>query len=234
MLRGLLKRAVLNRSKLMRAEKQFVCLELSCEVIYCLWDKLPDAVKPYFAKKICVTGALYTGKAKLVRQLAADFHTVHVADQSGKIYYNLERECTRGDLEKIAMLHTVTADALVEQANRIIISDSDALVTRLWYEHLFGEVPARIKELSDVQRFDLYLVTDSANLDFRASNTFTCQEDWHAFTGRVKDALDSRGWRYIVLDNALIARRHTNATVAIENLTWETKGPSQMSWISQK
>lgn len=201
---------------------------------YRLWDKLPDAVKPYFAKKICVTGAPYTGKAKLVRQLAQDFNTVHVADQSGKVYNSLERECTRDDLEKIAMLHTVTADALIEQANRVIISDSDALLTRLWYEHIFGEVPARIKELSDVRRFDLYLLTDSSNLNFRPSNTFTNERDWHAFTGSVKDALDSRGWRYIVLDNALVARRHTNATVAIENLKWETKGPSKMSWILQE
>ena len=197
------------------------------------WEYFPDAVKPYFAKKVCITGAPFTGKADLVRNLAEDFSTVKVVDQSSKFYNPLERTCTRADLEKIAMLHQVTADALLEQANKVIICDSDALLTRLWYEKIFTDAPERIKELSNIQRFDLYVLTDSANMNFRESNTFKSADEWHAFTQTIKGALEERGWPYVTLDSHQKAKRHTNAVNAINDLRWITEGKNKMRWMQR-
>src|SRR3989338_1860405 len=46
------------------------------------WDHFPDAVKPFFAKKICITGGPSTGKARLARALAKHYNTPLIGDVS--------------------------------------------------------------------------------------------------------------------------------------------------------
>src|SRR5690606_30969066 len=123
-------------------------------------------------KKVCIIGGPYTGKAKLADNLSRHYGTPMIDDVSESVYNADERGSTPEDLIKIATLHTVRAKALLEQANKVIISDSDTLLTYVWYKALFGEPPKYLTELANTKRFDLYLLTDSKNEPFRASHSF--------------------------------------------------------------
>lgn len=194
------------------------------------WEHFPDAVKPFFAKKVCIIGAPYTGKAQLARSIAEHYKTTLVTDVSDAIYNPELRGSTREDLEAIASLHTIRANALLEQANKVIVSDSDALLTRLWYQTLFGEPPQRLKELSDAKRFDLYLLTDSNGVDYRPSHSFPEESSWHEFTDFIRQDLTEREWPFIELKDYSLPRRVTKAVVAIDELLWESGENGQIGW----
>lgn len=196
------------------------------------WGSFPDAVKPFFAKKICIVGAPYTGKADLAKELAADYNTVLISEASKRVYNSENRGASRRDFEKIASLHKVQTDALLEQSNRVIISDTDIFLTKVWYETVFGQAPSeRMQELADQKRFDLYVLTDTHGVDFRPSNSFPSEESWHNFTKTIQKNLNEKGWPYIHLKENSSPKRFTNSVIAIDDLRWKTSGPNKMSWV---
>lgn len=198
------------------------------------WDFFPDAVKPFFAKKVCIIGGPFTGKAKLAEQLARVYHTPVVSDASPAIYNADERGSTPEDLLDIAALHTVRANALLEQANRVIISDSDTLLTSVWYDTLFGEPPTHLKARADKKRFDLYLLTDSSDMPFRPSHSFPDEASWHAFTEKIQDNLEARAWPFVRLMNPDIPKRITQSCVAIDEMIWESGEQGSIGWKVRK
>ncbi len=198
------------------------------------WEHFPDAVKPYFAKKICVVGGPFTGKATLTDRLARVYNTPVVSDASSAIYDSNQRGSTPEDLLDIAALHTVRANALLEQANRVIVSDSDALLTRVWYETLFGDPPEHLKALADKKRFDLYLLTDSADTPFRPSHSFPNEKSWHEFTQNIQENLEQRGWPYVRLINPDVAKRVTQSCVAIDEMIWESGDSRPIGWRARE
>src|SRR6185295_5883904 len=44
------------------------------------WDDLPECVRPYYVRRVCVFGPESTGKSTLARDLARRLGTVHVAE----------------------------------------------------------------------------------------------------------------------------------------------------------
>ena len=51
-------------------------------------------------------------------------------------------------------------DALARQANRILISDTDALATGIWHERYLSKKSAEVEAIAASHRHDLYLLTD--------------------------------------------------------------------------
>lgn len=189
------------------------------------WDYFPDAVKPYFSKKVCIIGAPYTGKAKLAKALSNHYSSPLIGDVSEKVYDANKRGCTIEDLDKIALLHDAHAAALLQQTNKVTICDSDALLTKYWAEAVFGKSTDILEELTEQNKFDLYLVTDTNGCKFKKSHSFPNKKSWDAFTKFICNKLDTRNPRpqQMYLTNSLFPRRVTDAIVAIDNLKWDSK-----------
>lgn len=133
---------------------------------YKYFEYLPNCVRPYYTKKICIIGTESCGKTTLVRNLAKYFNTTHVeeagryiCDAAGGIdnmqpYHYFEILFKHKQLEKEAL----------ENANKVLIIDTDSLITLYYYQlgfentnelnKAFEKVAKGISMLND---YDLYI-----------------------------------------------------------------------------
>ncbi len=124
------------------------------------WEYITDSAKPYFVKKICITGTESTGKSTLTEKLAAYYETEFVPEMAREIIKETD-ECTEQHLKEIAELHAKTINEKIQTANKLLFVDTDLNITRSYSEFLFHKkllVPGWI-ELANV--FDLYLYLDN-------------------------------------------------------------------------
>ncbi len=109
-------------------------------------------------KTVCLHGPESTGKTTLARELAAHFKTVAVPE-FGRIYCEIfGNECDVEDLRAIRRGHDLMAEAGRRKAKRILILDTDAVMTAVWADILLGSRPADLDRIDDPA--DLYLLCD--------------------------------------------------------------------------
>jgi HTH-type transcriptional regulator, transcriptional repressor of NAD biosynthesis genes len=124
------------------------------------WASLPDIVKPYFLKRVCIFGPESTGKSTLAAALAKHFETLHAAEYARPLLDPKGGRCDWDDITRIARGQAATEDALAQQANRVLICDTDVLTTVVWSEILFGSVPEQVRQMAEHRQYDLYLLLD--------------------------------------------------------------------------
>lgn len=133
---------------------------------YKYFDYLPNVVRLYYTKKVCVVGTESCGKTTLVRNLAKYFNTTHVeeadryiCDEAGGIdnmqkYHYFEILFKHKQLENDAM----------KSANKVLLIDTDSLITLYYYNLGFNDKDSLNKSFNDVatgisnlNNYDLYL-----------------------------------------------------------------------------
>jgi HTH-type transcriptional regulator, transcriptional repressor of NAD biosynthesis genes len=124
------------------------------------WRFVPECVRPYFVKRVCLFGPESTGKSTLARDLAARFDTVFVAEFARGLLDPKQGVCHPGDIPLIARGQAAAEDALARRANKILFCDTDLLLTTIWSEVLFGECPDWIRATAQQRQYDLYLLLD--------------------------------------------------------------------------
>ena len=112
------------------------------------WRFLPEPVRPYFAKRVCVFGPESTGKSTLARHLAAALDTVYVHEYARPLLDCKGGRCDEIDLPRIARGQAAAEDAMVRQCHRVLVTDTDCLTTRVWSEVLFARVDPEVERLS--------------------------------------------------------------------------------------
>ena len=164
------------------------------------WHMLPECVRPYFVKRVCVFGPESTGKSTLARDLARHFDTVFAWEYARPLLDPQGGRCTEGDIPRIVRGQVATEEALAAQANRVLFCDTDVLTTTVWSDVLFGDCPAWVRELAGRRRYDLYLLTDVDVpwVDDR-QRFFSEQHVRRGMFNRFRAALDSGGRRYEVI-----------------------------------
>jgi len=108
--------------------------------------------------KIAITGPESTGKSTLAEKLATHYQTVWVPEYARTYVGNLDRPYTLQDIEAIAKGQLALKGQLQEQATRLLFSDTDLLVIKIWSEHAFGHCPDWILEQLAGQDYNLYLL----------------------------------------------------------------------------
>jgi HTH-type transcriptional regulator, transcriptional repressor of NAD biosynthesis genes len=135
---------------------------------FSVWHFLPRPVRAYYAKTVCLCGPESTGKSTLARQLAAYFKTI-TAPEYGRTYCEVfGTECDAEDLRAIARGHEALSAAARLRANRLLIQDTDAVMTAVWADMLLGHRPDDLNRIA--RTADLYLLTD-IDLDWRDDGT---------------------------------------------------------------
>lgn len=125
------------------------------------WKYLPEIVKSYYVKKICICWPESTWKSTLTKKLAAYFKTVHV-NEYARDYLSLKKnqECIFEDIEKIVRWHKASELALYEQSNKFIFVDTDIITTHIRSDILFSKIPKYVENYIDEKDYDLYLLLD--------------------------------------------------------------------------
>lgn len=102
---------------------------------------------------VVLFGAESTGKTQLGRALSARYGTIFLPE-FGRSYCEINgTDCTRSDLIEIGEWQQKTI-AEARDDGRLIISDTDALMTAAWAEMMLGDIPS---QLLAAPKADLYL-----------------------------------------------------------------------------
>ncbi|MBC7804880.1 MAG: AAA family ATPase, partial [Akkermansiaceae bacterium] len=116
------------------------------------WEYLLPATRPYFAKRVAIVGPESAGKTTLAERLAKRFGTTF-APEYARTYLEtiptaeLERLYAPGGFDAETMHHFVrgqaaSVEAMVRQCDRIVFSDTEAIVTAMYCDLFLGDVPA--------------------------------------------------------------------------------------------
>lgn len=126
--------------------------------IYKNWDHMPEVVRAHFTKRICVFGPESTGKSTITQHLVTGYKTVAVPEY-GRTYTEMfGPEITPKDMEHIMFGHIASTRALLPKANRVLICDTDPVLSAVWSDLLTGQRDSLFDNYNDP--CDLYLLMD--------------------------------------------------------------------------
>jgi NadR type nicotinamide-nucleotide adenylyltransferase len=159
------------------------------------WQYLPDCVRPYFVKRVCLCGPESTGKSTLSMQLAQAFHTVAVPEYARSLLMTQGGRVGEEDMPVIARGQVASEDALARRANRVLICDTDALTTAVWSEALFGRCSDAVHDVATGRRYDLTLLLD-VDVPWVADSVRYLPDHRASFRERLERALTEAGRSY--------------------------------------
>jgi HTH-type transcriptional regulator, transcriptional repressor of NAD biosynthesis genes len=110
-------------------------------------------------RTVCLHGPESVGKSVLAEALAAHFDTVFVPEYGRTYCEAFGTDLDNSDLLKIAQVQAATAQAAAQQANRLLVLDTDPLMTALWSDMMLGQRDPWFVAFEDTA--DLYLLLDT-------------------------------------------------------------------------
>ncbi len=184
---------------------------------YAYWRYLPGPVRPYYLRRVTLFGAESTGKTTLAAQLARHFDTV-VAPEYGRFHTEAfgAGATTPEDMRQIVMGHLAGVAAASLRANRVLIEDTDPVLTAIWSDTLAGTRDPWFAGYADYP--DLYLFCD-IDLPWVRDDVryFSDPDDRRRFHLACERELLSRGVKFVRISGAPEIRR-AKAIEAVEHL----------------
>ncbi len=167
------------------------------------WQLLPAPVRAHYVKTVCLHGPESTGKSTLAGGLAAHFQTI-AAPEYGRTYCEVfGSECDTNDLRAIARGHYALTAAARRQANRVLIQDTDAVMTAVWADMLLKQRPADLDAVREVA--DLYLLC-SIDISWKDDGTrytaLSADETRRQFFDLCESELKRRELPYVVVSGS--------------------------------
>ncbi|HAZ7574254.1 AAA family ATPase [Legionella sp. PATHC032] len=133
------------------------------------WDSLASFVKPDFLLKVAIIGPESSGKTTLTKILSSHYETTFVPEYARlylePILYERGINVSKMNFTNNDFLHIIHGQQIFEtiqgkNAVRILFSDTDPLLTTLWYRWIMKTpAPLEIVNLALTSSYDLYLVT---------------------------------------------------------------------------
>lgn len=108
--------------------------------------------------RVVITGPECTGKTTLTGQLAAHYQAKGIPEFARDYVAGLNRHYTYQDVEHIAK---VQRDQINDGANpgvRLLFMDTYLIVTKIWFEVVYHQVPKWIEEELQRKQIDLFLL----------------------------------------------------------------------------
>jgi len=130
--------------------------------LYDHWDKLPDCVKSYFAKKVAIVGTESCGKSTLTKKLAKFYNTNFVHEVGRDYCERYSNQLTSEMFDQIAIEHYLLQIKKSRESNRVLFIDSEAVVTQYYLNMYFKGAKSRlVEEIIKLQKYDLVLFLES-------------------------------------------------------------------------
>ena len=110
-------------------------------------------------KKIVITGPESTGKTTLAEALAQRLNAILIPEYARSYVEKLNRPYTYSDVEKIAQ-HQMDEEGKYSDygASGILLMDTWLIVTKVWFEVVYGTAPEWIENWISTDDIDLFLV----------------------------------------------------------------------------
>ena|ERR1700722_10837709 len=110
--------------------------------------------------RIAIVGPESTGKSELSKDLAKHFNTCYVPEYAREYIGELERPYTIDDIVAISKGQMELEDQMAEKANKILICDTNLVVTKIWAEHVFKQYPDWILSNLKKRHYAFHLLTN--------------------------------------------------------------------------
>jgi NadR type nicotinamide-nucleotide adenylyltransferase len=179
------------------------------------WRHIPRCVRPYFAKRVSIFGPESTGKTTLTGDLAAAFETSWVPEWARSLLDARGGQLEGLDWTEIIRGQVASEEALVRDANRVLLCDTDPLATVVWAEALHATLPPEVERAAYERRYDLTLLL-APDVEWVADPVryLPGRSEW--FFERCVAALEKAGRRYVVVRGDFAARL-LSATSAVSS-----------------
>ena len=182
------------------------------------WDYLLPEARPHFVKRIVIVGPESSGKSTLTKWLAARLQTSHVTEYGRTFQESIGRDLTLADMTLIARAHRASEDAAALHSNRVLIVDTEAIITTMWSRIFCDAVPDEVEAFTHEERYRLYLLTlprdEWADDGWRVHPEFSKRM---AFFDEVRAHLESRNRPYQILHGTW-EERQEQALLAAQSL----------------
>ena len=125
------------------------------------WEYIVGSARPFFAKKILITGTESCGKTTLTKKLAKIYYTSW-SEELGRYYSHDylggdESAFTDDDFKRIAHLQYEQDLTALKSANKVCFFDTDAIVTSYYANIYLGHKISSINSFVDPKKYDLIL-----------------------------------------------------------------------------
>ena len=110
-------------------------------------------------KRIVITGPESTGKTELARTLAEKMGTLWIPEYARHYVETLGREYSYDDVEKIAKYQVAQETEFISKINDgILIFDTWLIITKVWFDVVYGRCPDWLPAQIKSSEIDLFLV----------------------------------------------------------------------------
>ncbi len=183
------------------------------------WHHLPAPVRAYFAQTVCVVGPESTGKSALVRNLASRFKTVGLAEYGRTHTDTFGTAVSAEDLCRIVRGHRSAEFAAKRNANRILVSDTDPLMTCVWADMLLGQRPECLLDTGPIADYYLLMDVDVPWVD-DGTRYFPAHEDRSRFMSLCRAELERRGADYVLVRGDWQVRFEESVSAILTRFPW--------------
>lgn len=159
---------------------------------------------------IVFLGAPSTGKSTMAEVMAKEFNTAFMPEY-GREYWELHhvnRKLTRQQLVEIAEDHLEREDKLIQQSNRYLFTDTNAITTFMFSQYYHGDAEQRLINLAKQAetRYDLVFLCDT---DIPYDDTWdrSGNVQRQTFQAEIIKDLHQRNINYILLSGNLEERK---------------------------
>ncbi|MBY0359349.1 MAG: AAA family ATPase [Candidatus Obscuribacterales bacterium] len=187
---------IAKNSKGLAAELGAHFIPIDCEQSIANIDSTVIGQDPLTLQRVCIFGPESTGKSTLTANLAKHFNTVFVPEYARTYIDSNNNELKQTDFNYFARGHIASEKAFARQANRLLFSDTDLIITTIWSDWLYGSCSPWIKEQAEKQNYDLYLLTD-VDVPWVADPQRYLPNERQSFLKRCQDELEKRNLPYV-------------------------------------
>lgn len=109
--------------------------------------------------RVAVIGPESTGKSALCEALARHYQSVWVPEYAREYLNEVGWKYSMQDIIRIYNRQYELESEQIPHADKIIFTDTEAIIAKVWCEHVYGMCPDEITELIQHKPYDFYLLT---------------------------------------------------------------------------
>ena len=166
--------------------------------------------------KIAIIGPESTGKSELTRALSVYFRSPYVSEYAREYVENLDRKYDFSDVCNIVQKQ-IEQELFYEKKSaentEFVFFDTELIITKVWFEHCFGQVPDFLTERLEKRFFDFYLLC-APDLAWQADTVRENGDKRDFFFDWYKREIELLGKPYVIITGKNEARLR-NAIEAI-------------------
>lgn len=184
---------------------------------YGYWEYIPDIVKHYYIKRVCVYGADSCGKSTLAMDLAKHYKTAFVPEIARNMFEwsdLLIENLNINHLEQFARLQFEAVKSMTFFADKVLICDSDNITTQIYSDVYCGQVTDDIRKYE--LNYDLFLLLD-IDTPYIEEGQRTLKNRRNEMFERFRGELEKRNISYVLI-NGSWEERFDKAVRAIDRV----------------